>query len=46
MRDVLLRKVRKKVYNELKRLIERGYTMSGMEREFYHRYEETEGRAK
>ena len=46
VRDVLLRKVRKKVYNELKRLIEHGYIMSDMERDFYRRYEEREGRAK
>ena len=46
VRDVLLRKVRKKVYNELKRLTKHGYTMSDMERDFYHRYEEKEGKAK
>ena len=46
VRDVLLRKVRKKVYTELKRLTKQGYTMSSMERDFYHRYEETEGKAK
>ena len=46
VRDVLLRKVRKKVYHELKRLSERGYVMNDMERDFYRRYEETEGRAK
>ena len=41
VRDVLLRKVRKKVYYELKRLCEHGYTMNDMERDFYRRYEET-----
>ena len=46
VRDVLLRKVRKKVYHELKRLNEHGYAMSDMERNFYCRYEETEGKAK
>ena len=46
VRDVVLRKVRKKVYNELKRLSKHGYIMSGMEHDFYRRYEETEGRAK
>ena len=46
VRDVLLRKVRKKVYHELKRLNKHGYIMSDMERDFYRRYEETEGRAK
>jgi len=46
VRDVLLRKIRKKVYNELKRLNKHGYTLSGMERDFYQRYEETEGKAK
>ena len=46
VRDVLLRKVRKKVYHELKRLGEHGYIMNDMERDFYRRYEETEGRAK
>ena len=46
VRDVVLRKVRKKVYNELKRLKEHGYVMSDMERDFYFRYEETEGKAK
>ena len=42
----MLRKVRKKVYHELKRLDKHGYIMSDMERDFYDRYEETEGRAK
>lgn len=46
VRDVLLRKIRSKVYNELKRLNKHGYTMSGMEYDFYCRYEETEGKAK
>ena len=46
VRDVILRKVRKKVYNELKRLNKYGYAMSDTERDFYQRYEETEGRAK
>ena len=46
VRDVLLRKVRKKVYHELKRLSERGYVMNDMESNFYRRYKETEGRAK
>ena len=46
VRDTLLRKVRKKVYNELKRLNKRGYTMNDLEREFYCHYEETEGKAK
>ncbi len=46
VRDVLLRKIRKKVYNKLKRLNKHGYSLSGMERDFYHRYEETEGTAK
>ncbi len=41
VRDVLLRKVRKKVYHELKRLSKYGYVMSDMERDFYQRYEET-----
>lgn len=43
VRDVLLRKIRKKVYVELKRLSKYGYVMSDMERNFYQRYEETEG---
>lgn len=46
VRDTVLRKVRKKVFNELKRLNKHGYTMNDIEREFYHRYEETEGNAK
>lgn len=46
VRDVLLRKVRKKLYNELKRMNEHGYVMSDMERDFYRRYEETEGQEK
>ena len=46
VRDVLLRKVRKKVYHELKRLSGHGYVMNDTERDFYRRYEETEGRAK
>lgn len=46
VRDVVLRKIRKKVYNELKRLNEHGYTMNEMERGFYDRYEETEGKSK
>lgn len=46
VRDVLLRKMRRKVYHELKRLSKCGYVMSDMERNFYQRYEETEGEAK
>ena len=46
VRDVLLRKMRKMVYRELKRLNKCGYVMSDMERNFYQRYEETEGEAK
>lgn len=46
VRDVLLRKIRRKVYYELKRLSKYGYVMSDMERHFYDRYEETEGEAK
>ena len=46
VRDVLLRKVRKKVYHELKRLSERGYVMNDMESNFYRCYKETEGRVK
>ena len=46
VRDTALRKLRKKVYNELKRLSKCGYTMSDMERDFYRRYEGTEGKAK
>ena len=46
VRDVLLRKVRKKVYHELKWLSECGYVMNDMESNFYRRYKETEGRAK
>ena len=43
MRDVLLRKVRRKVYRELKRLSQYGYVMSDIERNFYDHYEEMEG---
>ena len=46
VRDVALRKVRKKVYNELKRLSNSGYTLNDTERAFYDRYEETEGKVK
>ena len=46
VRDVLLRKVRKKVYHELTRLSGHGYVMNDTERDFYRRYEETEGRIK
>ena len=46
VRDTALRKLRKKVYNELKRLSKYGYAMNDMERDFYRRYEETGGRAK
>ena len=46
IRDVILRKVRRKVYHELKRLGKYGYAMSDIERVFYDRYEETEGKAK
>ena len=46
VRDVLLRKVRKKVYHELTRLSGHGYVMNDTERDFYRRYEETEDRAK
>lgn len=46
VRDVLLRKIRRKVYHELERLNKYGYVMSDMERHFYDRYEETEGEAK
>ena len=46
VRDTVLRKVRKKVYNELKRLTQHGYIMSDMECDFYRRYAETEGKAK
>ena len=46
VRDVLLHKVRKKVYHELKRLCEHGYVMNDTEHDFYRRYAETEGRAK
>ena len=46
VRDVVLRKIRKKVYHELKRLSEYGYVMSDVERDFYDRYEETEGKEK
>ena len=46
VRDVILRKVRKKVYHELKRLEQHGYVMNDMERDFFDRYEETEGKAK
>ena len=46
VRDVLLRKVRKEVFHKLKKLSEHGYVMNDMERDFYHRYAETEGRAK
>ena len=46
VRDVILRKIRKKVYHELKRRNKHGYTMNDMERDFYCRYEKTEGRAK
>ena len=42
VRDVLLRKVRKKVYHELKRLSKCGYVMSDIERHFYEHYEEME----
>ena len=41
VRDVILRKVRKKVYYELKRLNEHGYVMNDTEQDFYRRYEET-----
>lgn len=46
VRDVLLRKIRSKVYNELKRLNKHGYIMSSMEYDFYRRYAETEGKPK
>ena len=46
VRDTVLRKVRKKVYSELKRLTKHGYIMSDMECDFYRRYAETEGKAK
>lgn len=46
VRDVLLRKIRSKVYDELKSLNKHGYTMSSMEYDFYRRYEETEGKPK
>lgn len=46
VRDVLLHKVRRKIYQELKRLSKYGYVMSDMERDFYRRYEETEGKEK
>ena len=42
VRDVLLRKVRRKVYHELKRLSKCGYVMSDMERDFYQHYKEME----
>ena len=42
MRDVLLRKVRRKVYYELKRLSKYGYVMNDIERNFYDHYKETE----
>ena len=46
VRDTALRKLRKKVYNELKRLNEHGYTMNNTEREFYIRFGEQEGKSK
>ena len=46
VRDVLLRKVRRKVYQELKRLSKCGYVMSDIERNFYNRYKKTEGETK
>ena len=46
VRDTALRKLRKKVYYELKRLTKHGYIMSDMEHDFYRRYEGTEGKAK
>lgn len=42
VRDVVLRKVRRKVYDELKRLDARGYHMTGQEREFFGSYTEQE----
>ena len=42
VRDVILRKVRRKVYDELKRLDARGYHMTGQEREFFGSYTEQE----
>ena len=42
VRDVVLRKVRRKVYDELKRLDARGYHMTGQERDFFGSYTEQE----
>ena len=46
VRNVILRKVRRKVYHELKRLNKYGYAMSDIERDFYNRYEEKGDKAK
>lgn len=46
VRDTMLRKVRKKIYYDLKKLQKSGYRMTKREREFLARYEAAEGKIK